>query len=255
MNNYRSLIIPVYNEKNRIMNTLNILNGWIKKNKNYKYEIIIVDDGSKDKTAFLIKEFNKKLKLNIKIFKEKHQGQFHAIYIGVKKSSSNYPIILEADLSASPEYINILLKFVPKYDIVTGSRFLKKSQIINKPIYRDFISLLFLFLFKIMFKTKLTDPQFSFKIYNRNLFLKLSKNLVSNLDGMKSTEVMLRFLANNKKIKEIPLKYVFYNSDRNVKKTKILSLLFDCFNSLVIIWLDLKKKYKLKLINKKVTNF
>jgi hypothetical protein len=72
---------------------------------------------------------------------------------------------------------------------------------------------------------------------------------------MKSTEIMLRFLANNKKIKEIPIKYFFYNSDRNVKKTKILSLLFDCFNSLVIIWLDLKKKYKFKLINKKITNF
>ena len=138
---------------------------------------------------------------------------------------------------------------------MTGSRFLEKSQIINKPIYRDFISLLFLFIFKIMFKTKITDPQFSFKIYNRNLFLKLSKNLVSSLDGMKSTEIMLRFLANNKKIKEIPIKYFFYNSDRNVKKAKILSLLFDCFNSLVIIWLDLKKKYKFKLINKKITNF
>jgi glycosyltransferase involved in cell wall biosynthesis len=255
MLNYCSLIIPVYNEKNRILNTLNILNDWIKKNKNLKYEIIIVDDGSVDRTVFLIKDFNKKLKLNLKIFKEKHHGQFHAISVGIKKSNSNYPVILEADLSASPEYINALLKFVPKYDIITGSRFLKESQIINKPIYRDFISLLFLFVFKIMFKTKITDPQLSFKIYNRNLFLKLSQNLVSKLDGMKSTEVMLRFDGNHKKIKEIPLKYIFYDSDRNVRKSKILSLLFDCFSSLVIIWLDLKKKHKLKLINKKVTNF
>ena len=175
--------------------------------------------------------------------------------MGIKKSNSNYPVILEADLSASPEYINALLKFVPKYDIITGSRFLKESQIINKPIYRDFISLLFLFVFKIMFKTKITDPQLSFKIYNRNLFLKLSQNLVSKLDGMKSTEVMLRFDANHKKIKEIPLKYIFYDSDRNVSKKKILNLLFDCFYSLVIIWLDLKKRHKLMLINKKVTNF
>ena len=61
MLNYCSLIIPVYNEKNRILNTLNILNDWIKKNKNLKYEIIIVDDGSVDRTVFLIKDFNKKL--------------------------------------------------------------------------------------------------------------------------------------------------------------------------------------------------
>jgi glycosyltransferase involved in cell wall biosynthesis len=136
-----------------------------------------VDDGSKDKTAFLIKEFNKKLKLNIKVFREKHRGQFHAISIGIKESCSNYPIILEADLSASPEYINTLIKFIPKYDIVTGSRFLEKSQIINKPIYRDFISLLFLFIFKIMFKTKITDPQFSFKIYN-SFIPSLTLNLI-----------------------------------------------------------------------------
>lgn len=239
--NFYSIVMPVYNEQDRIAPSLLKINNWLKKNPR-KYEIIIVDDGSVDQTIYTIKTLNKKIKLNIKIYKKKHEGQFAAISFGIKKSLSKFPVVIEADLSASPYYIDILYKHVPQFDIVSGSRFLKKSKILHKPFYRDLISNFFIFLYKIMFKSKVSDPQFSFKIYNKKLFLKYSKNLVSKLDGMKSTEIMLKFETNNKKIKEIPIKYIFYESERNVRKSTAIFLIFNCFLSLFTIWLELRKK-------------
>tara|TARA_A100001015_G_scaffold292725_1_gene368402 strand:- start:281 stop:1018 length:738 start_codon:yes stop_codon:yes gene_type:complete len=240
--NLISIVLPVYNEENRIETCLKKIFFWISQKKKIKYEIIIVNDGSNDRTVFLINKINKILKLKIKIFNVNHSGQFFAICFGVKKSISNYPIIIEADLSTPLFYIDKFYKYVPGYDIITGSRFLKKSKIFNKPLYRKAISFFFLLFFKMMFKTKLSDPQLSFKIYNKKIFLNYSKSFYSKLDGMRSTEILIKFELGQKKIKEIPVEYTYFPSERNVKKSKIILLLLNCFWSLFTIWINLRIK-------------
>ena len=105
-------------------------------------------------------------------------------------------------------------------------------------------------IFKIIFKTNLTDPQVSVKIYERKTFLKLSNKLISPNDGMKSTEILLYYLAINKKIVEIPSIYYNRNTSKNVSVKNFFRISFNCFLSLISIWFEIKKKEKLGLIKK-----
>mgnify|MGYP003373735959 CR=1 FL=1 len=81
MKNYVSIIIPAYNEENRILDTLNGI-----ANLDEIDEIVVVDDGSSDKTYDLIKSINSE---KIKSFKlDKNSGKGYALNFGLKNISS-----------------------------------------------------------------------------------------------------------------------------------------------------------------------
>ncbi|MFH7882243.1 MAG: glycosyltransferase [Candidatus Aenigmatarchaeota archaeon] len=88
-----SIIIPAYNEEENIASTLeSVLNA---KYPN-KREIIVVDDGSKDRTAEIVRKFAKKNK-NIKLIKGRHQGKAKAVNLALKYSKFGVIVVLDAD--------------------------------------------------------------------------------------------------------------------------------------------------------------
>lgn len=122
-----SIIIPVYNEENTIIDILErILN--VPLINNIKKEIIIVDDCSTDSTESKIYNYLKDNEKNL-IKYEKHsvnQGKGAAIRSGIMLATSDYLIIQDADLEYDPEEYNILIKPVLRgdADVVFGSRFM-----------------------------------------------------------------------------------------------------------------------------------
>ena len=248
-----SIIIPLYNESKRLPNLILKLSEYLK-NFKYNYELILVDDGSKDDTLEIIKSFQQTNK-KIKIVSGPHIGQFHSIIKGIENAEYEYSIILEGDLSADPKYLSQMIECLPSYDLVTGSRYLKGSNVSHKSISRDLLSKIFIVLFVILFKSKLTDPQFSFKIYKNTYFLDIAKYLLSRSDGMKSTEMMLYHEAYGYRIKEISIDYSFVESDRNLPKGKIFYTLKTATLGLLDVWKSCKRKYKDNNFKKKVTRF
>ena len=111
-----SIIIPVYNE----VKTIDKILKKIIKVRNFKKQIIVIDDGSDDGTVEKLKELDKIYKIDKIIFNKKNKGKGYAIRLGQKRVKEKFTIIQDADLEYDPkDYIkitNILKK--KKYKIV-----------------------------------------------------------------------------------------------------------------------------------------
>ena len=122
-----SLILPTYNEKNHIIKLISQLINLLKKTKK-KFEIIVVDDNSKDGTAQIIKKkkFNKRF---VKIFiRKKKNSLVESLNLGINKSKYKNIIWMDADFQHPPNYVSKLIEQEKKFDIVICSRFLKESK-------------------------------------------------------------------------------------------------------------------------------
>ncbi|MBC2850157.1 glycosyltransferase family 2 protein [Cetobacterium sp. 8H] len=116
-----SAVIPVYNEKENIYPMAEAVEVALKKGfKNY--EIIFVNDGSKDGSYEILEEL-KNNNLNVRVYHfTKNNGQSAAIEAGFKKSKGNLVLMMDGDLQTDPEDVYELLKYIPEYDMVNGKR-------------------------------------------------------------------------------------------------------------------------------------
>ena len=150
-----SVIIPCYNEEENIIDFYNTISKvLIKSNK--EYELIFVDDGSRDKTKELLKKLKSKKNIIIKsLILSRNFGKEAAMYAGLKESSGQYVAIIDADLQQDPEYLlemeNILDEkedydsvalFQDKRNEARSLKFFKKAfyKIMNSISEVDFIS-------------------------------------------------------------------------------------------------------------------
>ena len=116
-----SVLVPLLNEED----SLNELSSWIDKvmkKSNFSYEVLLIDDGSKDNSWKIIEDINKKNK-NIKGIKfRRNYGKSAALNIGFAKAKGDVVITMDADLQDSPDEIPELYnKIINKdYDLVSG---------------------------------------------------------------------------------------------------------------------------------------
>ncbi len=122
---YLSVIIPAYNEEKRLPKTLRSLDGYLR-NQSYDYEILVVNDGSKDRTVEAAKNLIPQIK-NLKVTGyEKNQGKGFAVRFGMGEARGDYRLFTDADNSTSIDQIEKMWpEFEAGYDIVIGSRDIK----------------------------------------------------------------------------------------------------------------------------------
>lgn len=127
-----SIVIPIYNEEESINNLYEAINKAISK-MHLSYEIILVDDGSKDKSFELLNNLHNK-DSHIKVIKfRKNFGQTAAMSAGIDLAMGETIITMDADLQNDPEDISILLKKMSEgYDIVSGWRKERKDKFISR---------------------------------------------------------------------------------------------------------------------------
>ncbi len=195
-----SIIVPCYNEEKIVSLTIPYLQQ-ILSSMGINFEIIAVSDGSSDRTVKEIKE----LKLdNVKVIELKeNQGKGAALKEGFSHSNGNIIFFHDADLTLSPETINLSLKALETNDIVLASKNLLKSSF-ARPLYRRFLSRLFNTFVRTTLKIALSDTQTGFKAFHR----KPLETIISQTKTNKfETDLEISWLANKKgyRIKEIPL--------------------------------------------------
>ena len=168
-----TVIIPVRNEENLILNTLiELQNSWL---INIDHEIIIVNDNSTDKTKELVKnsDFDN---LNILLIDNTKVGLGSAIISGINNSSKKLVGIFMADMS---DNLNDLKKYYEKMrsdntlDAIFGSRFIRDSKITNYPKFKFLLNRIANNFIKIIFFSKYNDFTNAFKIYKKSTLLKL----------------------------------------------------------------------------------
>jgi dolichyl-phosphate beta-glucosyltransferase len=164
---YLSIIIPAYNEADRLPLTLIDIDKELEKAE-YSYEIIVVNDGSKDKTG----EIGTRLASIIPHLKvvslEKNTGKGGAMRAGNLSAHGNWRLFTDADNSINiSEFEKAIPFFSDGYEIVIASR-IKGSRIRNFPILRRLAEMKINLFTKVFLKSKIKDFLLGFQIYSEN---------------------------------------------------------------------------------------
>ncbi|MEG0310555.1 MAG: glycosyltransferase family 2 protein [Eubacterium sp.] len=165
-----SIIVPCYNEQETLPTFHQSLEKILKRMENkyhLTFELIIVDDGSSDRTLDTVKDLEKKDSRIQYLSFSRNFGKEAAIYAGLKKSNGNYTVIIDADLQDPPELLEeMYLKIVePKNDCVAARRVNRKGE----PVVRSFFAKCFYRLVKRISKTEIVDGARDYRMMTRQM--------------------------------------------------------------------------------------
>ena len=236
-----SVIIPCYNEQERFINSIEHFLNYLKKQK-YQWEIILVNDGSKDKTLTLIKQkaiTNPNLKI---VSYNNNQGKGYAIAKGVENAKGEIILLSDLDHAVPIQTIETFFKyFEKKIPMVIGSRRVKGSKLIRRqhPL-RELLGKGFTLLVKLFIDYKIKDATCGFKAFNNKTAKKIFKK-ITIFDWAFDAELL--YLCKIYKVNYIQAPVVW----TDVKGSKV-SVIRDVFKSLFgllkIRLNDISKKYK-----------
>ena len=229
-----TVIITKKNEEKIIYKTFQKILRIIKK-KIKKYEIILIDDFSDDKTLNILTKISKKND-NTKVIRNKIKGLGGAINLGIKFSKNKYIAIMMADLSDDP---NDLIKYYDeisnnKLDAVFGSRFMKKSKVIDYPIKKLIYNRIFNLFVKFIFLSKYNDFTNAFKIYKKQTLTDIKPLVSENFNIF--LELPLKTLIRKKKFKIIAINWK--NRKKGSSKFKINELSSKYFFTLIYCFFE-----------------
>ena len=174
-----SVVIPAYNESNRLGSTLASVTRFFD-SRSVAFEVIVVSDGSTDETASVARSGGDRVTL---VELPENRGKGAAVRSGVLESRGEVVLFTDADLSTPIEqWIPIREKLGEGYDVVIGSRALASSQIeVRQPWYRERMGKTFNWILRRILPLELKDTQCGFKLFESET----AKHLfgVARIDG------------------------------------------------------------------------
>tara|TARA_Y100000034_G_scaffold136107_1_gene210828 strand:+ start:2316 stop:3107 length:792 start_codon:yes stop_codon:yes gene_type:complete len=202
-----SIVIPSFNEGENIEKLAKeIVEVLGKTDFGKSFEIIVVDDDSKDKTPEIINRLSDEDNF-IALHRYQDKGIFPAVMDGIRISNGEYVLVMDADFSHPPELIPEFIKYGKTYDIVCGSRFVKGGSN-NEPIIRKIGTYILNKACSIILGVDQTDLGGQFRLFDKKKFLDIDLKYESKFAeyGM---EVLYKAKEKNYKVKEIPFVYEF----------------------------------------------
>lgn len=203
-----SVIIPAYNEENRIGPFLDKLVTYCS-NSRLTYELIVVDDCSTDDTVGITAQYENKFEYFHLLRSKRNRGKGYSVKKGLLTAEGDFCLFMDADGSVEPDEIEKNLDSIRRdgYDIFIGSRVLRDSdQVLDTRWYREFIGTIFNFFVRLFLFRDICDTQCGFKIFRREV-IKPVFSLVQ-IDGF-GFDLELLYLAQKKgySIKEGPVSW------------------------------------------------
>jgi dolichyl-phosphate beta-glucosyltransferase len=163
-----SIVIPVFNESSRIADSLSKVREFLVKTP-LSFEILVVNDGSTDGTAEIVRRFEREgVRL---IHHTETRGKGHSVRSGVLKAFGTYVLFTDADLSTPIDELRKLYDIAERdhADIVIGSRAIDRRYIErHQSRFREIGGIVFNRLVRIGLGLKLHDTQCGFKLFHRN---------------------------------------------------------------------------------------
>jgi len=212
-----SIIIPVRNESD---NLEAIMDYYSKNLNSLDYEILIINDFSKDNT--LEKARNLFKNKNFKVLNNKKKGLGGAINLGIKEAAGSNIAIMMADQS---DDINDLIKYNSlinegDYDAILGSRFLRGSNVINYPIQKLILNRIFNYFVGLIFWNNYNDYTNAFKIYKKKTLEEIAPLISESFNIF--LEIPLKIISRKYRYKIIPINWI--GRTKGVSKFKIKEL-------------------------------
>ena len=234
MNQLISIIIPAYEESERLGDSIRKILFYIKK-ENLNAELIVVDDGSKDNTAEVGKNVCAEFpEIKTKVIRyEPNRGKGFAVKTGLSAAEGDFALFSDADLSTPIEELPKLIKPIQngEYDLTFGSRALDRSLIgTHQPWRREQGGKVFNFIVRTLTGLPFWDTQCGFKAFNMQKFRPLLELMQIDRFGF---DVEFLYVANYKglRLKEIPVRWdhcegtkvsVFRDSQRMFNEVRLI---------------------------------
>lgn len=203
-----SVVMPAYNEGEHIYDNLkkvaNVLSGLMT-----DYEILAVNDGSKDNTKKEIVRYAKENPCVHPVSYKTNRGKGNAIKCGVQKATGDYIAFLDADLDIPPEQLKQYMECLMSgdADVVIGSKMHKDSQI-KYPFIRKCISVGYYCMLRLLFHLKVKDTQTGLKVFDAKALQKVIP-LIKTKGYAYDIEILVALNCQGYAIKEMPVKLVF----------------------------------------------
>jgi dolichyl-phosphate beta-glucosyltransferase len=203
-----SIVIPAYNEAERIGPTIETIHNYFSK-KHQSFDILVINDGSKDNTTNIVLDFAKGIR-NVKLLDSSiNQGKGSSVRKGMIHAAHDLILLTDADLSTPIEEFEKLAPWMRKgYDIVIGSRGMKESEIIlRQPWYRRMMGKAFNLFVRTLIVNDFRDTQCGFKLFRSEAATRIFR--LSKIDGF-AFDVEVLFIAKKMgyKIKEVPVRWI-----------------------------------------------
>lgn len=220
---FLSIIIPAYNEENRLPATLEKIASFLQ-SQEYTAEVLIIENGSRDRTYEVARSFAQQ-RPQFRVIREQAKGKGLAVRRGMLKAKGEYRFMCDADLSMPIEQLRRFLPpEIPSPQIVIASREADGAVRYNEPPYRHFGGRLINWLIRVFALPRLQDTQCGFKLFRADIAEDLFNK--QTINGW-SFDVELLYIARMRgyEIVELPIPW-HYTPESHVQPVKDAIRLF-----------------------------
>ena len=162
-----SIIIPSFNEEQRLPDTLRKIAAYVRERRP-NTEVIVVDDGSSDKTATVARSYQARIPLLRVLSNGTNRGKGFSVRHGSLEARGNIVLFTDADLSSPIEEGEKLLARLATHDVAIGSRAVDRSLIeTHQSAFRESAGIVFNRIVRIILRLPFVDTQCGFKAFRR----------------------------------------------------------------------------------------
>jgi dolichyl-phosphate beta-glucosyltransferase len=162
-----SIVIPSYNEELRLPATLDKIGAYIAARRP-NTEVIVVDDGSTDRTAAVAESYRGKI-ANLRVLSNgRNRGKGYSVRHGSLDALGSMVLFTDADLSSPIEEADKLFSAMEDYDLAIGSRAVNRDLIeVHESLFREFAGIVFNRIVRLTLRLPFVDTQCGFKAFRR----------------------------------------------------------------------------------------
>jgi glycosyltransferase involved in cell wall biosynthesis len=162
-----SIVIPSFNEELRLPITLAEISAYIRASKR-ETEVIVVDDGSTDRTADVANSFRGEIQRLRVVANNRNRGKGYSVRHGMMEARGRVVLFTDADLSAPIDEADKLIAALADHDVAIGSRALDRRLIaVRQSVFREYAGIIFNFIVRAILRLPFVDTQCGFKAFRR----------------------------------------------------------------------------------------
>ena len=236
--NHLYIVLPAYNEEESLGKLLDRINYYLCDSGIEDYEVIVVNDGSTDRTAEILEKYRQKMPLKV-VLHETNKGLGRTIRDGLKHASeaasgNDIIITMDADDTHTPGFIYRMVNTIREgYDVVIASRYQKGARVYGLSFYRISLSLAASYIFRLFMPIKgVRDFTCGYRAYRaetlKKAFARYGDKFIDQEGFQAMVDIILRLRTMNVIFGEVPfiLRYDMKQgtSKMNVKSTILKTL-------------------------------
>ena len=236
-----SIIIPAYNEAERLPASLDKMLAYMKA-KHWDAEVLVVNDGSKDKTADIVRDYNKRFSFVRLIENPGNHGKGYSVRHGMMEAFGDIRLLSDADFSSPIEEADKLFAALAAgADVAIGSRWKQReTQTVRQPFYRQVGGRIFNLILRIVLGLPEKDTQCGFKAFSRKAAQMLFPPQKRERWGW---DAEMLFLAHKAKLRVDEVPVAWANDDRS-RINPWLDGIRIVVDALAVRWYSMRGDYK-----------